>query len=377
MSSTYLYDGEGNRVQKCNGSSCNGTTGTLYWRGANGEVLDESDRVGNMQEEYVYFNGERISRRDLPSSVMHFYFSNQIGSADMITDALGNVELQTDYYPYGGIAYSSGSDSNHYMFTGKERDSESGLDNFGARFYASTMGRFMTPDWAARPTAVPYAVFGDPQSLNLYAYVRNDPVSRADADGHISSLVADPHGNGQSAMEAWWADQNQDSKTQQTPAQDQNGAATGATGQNQTTHFVSVADYYSRVGGFGHIGVGVDSDDTQGFSTANPKTPWYERFFGAPKARVEDDIAQHTNANGNVAPHFNVHIPITAAQATAMQAAIDKRTADPGRYNLFFRNCAGFVESVLHAGGVSGVPHGEVFVPNVLGTMLWYGNTWR
>jgi len=44
----------------------------------------------------------------------------------------------------------------------------------------------MTPDWAARPTAVPYAVFGDPQSLNLYGYVRNDPVSSADADGHES-----------------------------------------------------------------------------------------------------------------------------------------------------------------------------------------------
>lgn len=47
----------------------------------------------------------------------------------------------------------------------------------------------MTPDWAARATAVPYAVFGDPQSLNLYICVRNDPVSRADADGHCS---ADP-----------------------------------------------------------------------------------------------------------------------------------------------------------------------------------------
>jgi RHS repeat-associated protein len=71
-------------------------------------------------------------------------------------------------------------------FTGKQRDSESGLDNFGARYFTSSIGRFMTPDWAARATAVPYAVFGDPQSLNLYGYVRNDPVSRADADGHIS-----------------------------------------------------------------------------------------------------------------------------------------------------------------------------------------------
>jgi RHS repeat-associated protein len=68
--------------------------------------------------------------------------------------------------------------------TGKERDSESGLDNFGARYNASTIGRFMTPDWAAKPTTVPYAKFGDPQSLNLYSYVRNNPTSLYDPDGH-------------------------------------------------------------------------------------------------------------------------------------------------------------------------------------------------
>src|ERR1700676_5298766 len=49
----------------------------------------------------------------------------------------------------------------------------------------------MTPDWAARQTTVPYAVFGDPQSLNLYAYVRNDPVARADADGHTDQCTND------------------------------------------------------------------------------------------------------------------------------------------------------------------------------------------
>lgn len=59
-----------------------------------------------------------------------------------------------------------------YKFTGKERDSESGLDMFGAWYYASTMGRFMTPDWSARPTPAPYAGFDNPQSLNLYSYVK-------------------------------------------------------------------------------------------------------------------------------------------------------------------------------------------------------------
>ena len=60
-----------------------------------------------------------------------------------------------------------------------------------------------------------------------------------------------------------------------------------------------------------------------------------------------------------------------------MQAAIAKRTSDPGRYNLFFRNCTGFVETVLHAGGVPGVPHSEVFGPAVLGGILAYENTFR
>jgi RHS repeat-associated protein len=68
--------------------------------------------------------------------------------------------------------------------TGKERDTESGNDYFGARYYASTMGRFMSPDWAAKPTAVPYADFTNPQSLNLYQYMRNNPLLKADPDGH-------------------------------------------------------------------------------------------------------------------------------------------------------------------------------------------------
>jgi RHS repeat-associated protein len=68
--------------------------------------------------------------------------------------------------------------------TGKERDAESGLDEFGARYYGSSLGRFMTPDWATTPIDVPYADFGNPQSLNLYSYVKNNPTTTRDPDGH-------------------------------------------------------------------------------------------------------------------------------------------------------------------------------------------------
>jgi RHS repeat-associated protein len=71
-------------------------------------------------------------------------------------------------------------------FTGKERDTESGNDYFGARYYGSSMGRFMSPDWSAQEEPVPYAKLDNPQSLNLYAYVGNNPLGGVDADGHDS-----------------------------------------------------------------------------------------------------------------------------------------------------------------------------------------------
>lgn len=69
-------------------------------------------------------------------------------------------------------------------FTGKERDAESGNDYFGARYYSSNDARFLTPDWAAKVTPVPYAKLDNPQSLNLYSYVWNNPLRSSDPDGH-------------------------------------------------------------------------------------------------------------------------------------------------------------------------------------------------
>jgi len=69
-----------------------------------------------------------------------------------------------------------------------------GNDFFGARYYSSSFGRFMSPDWSATADPVPYARLDDPQSLNLYAYVRNNPLSLVDRNGHSSDCggVGDP-----------------------------------------------------------------------------------------------------------------------------------------------------------------------------------------
>jgi RHS repeat-associated protein len=114
-------------------------------------------------------------------------------SVTYVADSTGKLRIALHYLPGLGTIYFDdvrvaapnppGFD-NHYKFTGKERDSETGLDYFGARYYSNRLGRFITPDWAGKPAPVPYAHLDDPQSLNLYSYVGNDPLSHADSDGH-------------------------------------------------------------------------------------------------------------------------------------------------------------------------------------------------
>ena len=194
-STSYVYDGYGNRIEKCTeganaqgvglpGTCATNASGTFYWLHKDGGTLTESDLGGNFTEVYDRLYGQIAARIDLPAKVVHYYFHDHLNSTSIVTDALGNIENESDYYPYGGEIVISSGDSNRYKFTGKERDSESSLDMFGARYYGSSLGRFMTPDWAAKPTAVPYAHFGNPQSLNLYSYVQNNPTTIGDPDGH-------------------------------------------------------------------------------------------------------------------------------------------------------------------------------------------------
>jgi RHS repeat-associated protein len=105
----------------------------------------------------------------------------------MLADQYGNLAQTCDSLPFGDGESCPATPTEH-LFTGKERDAESGNDYFGARYYASTMGRFMSPDWSAKEEPVPYAKLDDPQSLNLYAYVGNNPLVRDDPDGHAFGL---------------------------------------------------------------------------------------------------------------------------------------------------------------------------------------------
>jgi RHS repeat-associated protein len=182
----YSYDANGHRVQKVAGGT---TTGYLY--DLSGNVVTEFVGDNTAWSGHVYFNGQELAKYE--SSATDFVFKDHLGSARVLTNMMaGSVCEIIDYMPFGEQAVSGSCDTSH-RFTGKERDSESGLDNFGARYDSSQYGRFMTPD----PENVSALMnLDDPQSWNGYAYVRNNPLNLTDPDGQNYTVCQyDDNGN--------------------------------------------------------------------------------------------------------------------------------------------------------------------------------------
>jgi RHS repeat-associated protein len=146
---------------------------------------------GLWQNNNVYANGNVLATYS--GSSMYFQMNDWLGTKRAQISSDGNTANFNTWYslPYGNSQIQSGGqDVNGLHFTGKERDLETapgtgnGNDYFGARYYGSSMGRFLSPDWADKPEAVPYSDLSNPQSLNLYGYVKNNPLRSADPDGH-------------------------------------------------------------------------------------------------------------------------------------------------------------------------------------------------
>jgi RHS repeat-associated protein len=149
----------------------------------------------------VWTGGKLLATYDTKG--LHFELTDPLGTKRVQVNAQGQVDETCTSLPFGndvgnwpggncvvpGNQLGTGDDATEHHFTGKERDAESGNDYFEARYYSSAMGRFMSPDWAAKAEPVPYAKLDNPQSLNLYAYVLNNPLSHVDPDGHACHTV--------------------------------------------------------------------------------------------------------------------------------------------------------------------------------------------
>jgi RHS repeat-associated protein len=111
-----------------------------------------------------------------PTWTTSFYHVDGIGSVRAVTDSNGTVVTRHDYYPFGE-EYGGAQPGDARRFTGQERDGETGLDEFGARYYRSGMGRFTGVD------PVMSGAFTHPQLWNRYAYALNNPLRMIDPNG--------------------------------------------------------------------------------------------------------------------------------------------------------------------------------------------------
>jgi RHS repeat-associated protein len=167
---TYTYDGDGLRVEKLNG--------TLYWYGSGGEVLSETDLSGNNPVDYVYFGGTRLAR--VVSGTPYYYFEDHLESARINVQAGQNTACyEADFEPYGREHVITSTCSQHYKFAGMERDSETGNDHAKFRQSEPNLGRWLSAD----PAGTKAVTLTDPQTWNLYAYVRNNPTTLNDPSG--------------------------------------------------------------------------------------------------------------------------------------------------------------------------------------------------
>jgi len=143
---------------------------------------------------FVYAGNNRIARctsGNQSSSLLagSFYFHDHLGSTSLVADNSGTVVQATVFYPFGirrNQARCTGWTKTHYKFTGKEEDDESGMYYFGARYYGSSLGRFLSVDPLSQDTT---ALTGDPQAVHSYSYGRSNPLTFGDLKGMLKVKV--------------------------------------------------------------------------------------------------------------------------------------------------------------------------------------------
>jgi RHS repeat-associated protein len=250
----------------------------------------------------------------------------------LVTDQNADVIARHDYLPFGeeipgNIAGRNGlwgpeRDTVNQKFTGKQRDQESGLDYFGARYYGSALGRFTSPD----PLDANIIRILNPQRWNKYAYVVNNPLALTDPDGrdavavNFSGMVA---GLGHEGILSVHAD----------------GSATYARFGPATQDFR---------GGYGVDEPGrVDTQDptdlpnVQFDSNGVPTTASFDALKAA-VARAEGVGANTVRLN---------YFKTSEADTNALDLWIKQQQGTPGRYHLCSRNCGTFTVRGLVAGG--------------------------
>ncbi|AKB28468.1 hypothetical protein MSSIT_1749 [Methanosarcina siciliae T4/M] len=164
----YWYDASGQRIKKQNSDG----EFTYY--------INKFYEIDNgISTSYFFRDDERVAKET--SESMEWYLSDHIGSTSLMVDENGLEVERTDYFPYGQVR---SGELEKYGFTGQENDADTGLMYYGARYYSPEYRVFVQPD-----TMLPDPY--NPQALNRYSYVLNNPVKYTDPSGHYVETAID------------------------------------------------------------------------------------------------------------------------------------------------------------------------------------------
>jgi len=244
----------------------------------------------NQNSPSTFYSISTASSSGSSAATLHWLVSDQLGTPRMVFDQSGllaNVSRH-DYLPFGeelvagtgGRTPQQGYSANDYVrqkFTQKERDSETGLDYFGARYYTTVQGRFTSadPDSAG-------AELSEPQSWNGYAYVGNTPLTSTDPFG-LWKEVDCTSGKGK----CWESDDKHDTITSLAKILNVSAKDLNKFFQNPTIHIGDAFD----ASGFGRENIPTSRDQgpavVQVFLVSEPESTGdkIKRFFSNDESR--------------------------------------------------------------------------------------------
>jgi RHS repeat-associated protein len=172
---TYTYNHDGLRSSKTVYTSGQAVVTNFHWD-AFGNMVRESDANGNTKRQYYYDPYGNLLSFKTPSAGPYFYYHNLLGDIIMVSDNIPNSVVYK-YDPWGCPLNNPTNVLQPFRYAGYYYDEETGLYYLKSRYYSPTMGRFLTRDGYG------YVNYGNPQTLNLYSYCRNNPVNSVDPTG--------------------------------------------------------------------------------------------------------------------------------------------------------------------------------------------------
>lgn len=175
----YIYDHNGKRIAKK--EYTNGVLKRIVYSQDDGfEKVKLASNSAVENTTYYMANDEVVAKKNPDGSKTYFH-SDHLGSNAVLTNQSGTVVDRTTYEPFGEVKDSG--NLSKFQYTGQEKDLETGLNYYDARYYDSHIQRFTQAD-----PMLPNLY--DPQQLNRYSYTRNNPIKYKDPTGnYIESAV--------------------------------------------------------------------------------------------------------------------------------------------------------------------------------------------